>query len=360
MDQMRSRRDFLQSASLCGAALMTPHHFPITESKIKVAQIGTTHPHAAGKLSAIRNLNETFEVVGVVEEDDQRWNAIKNKDSYKGLPRITEQQVFDDSSVQFVAVESAVKELVPTAIRCLNAGKHIHLDKPAGESMKACKAMHAEADDRKLTIQMGYMLRYNPAFQLLFQIVKDGWLGEITELNAAMGKKASASLRRELSQFKGGGMFELACHLIDAMVTVLGKPDKISTHNRKTQADKDNFLDNQLAIFDFPTAIATIRCNHVDPFGFARRHFDVVGETGNFAINPLEPPKAKLSLDRDRGKFKKGTQAISLPKTTGRYDDEFRDMAKVIRAEKQLAWNSEHDLIVHECVLLGSGVGLDD
>ncbi len=354
-----SRRRFLQSASCTGAILLTPHAFPATRDRIRIGQIGTTHPHAAGKLQSIRKLTGSFEVVGVVEPNEQRWERLKSQPAYKGLVRLSEEQLLNRADVPAVAVETTVKKLVPTALRCIEAGKHIHLDKPAGESMSACRNLHAEADRRQLTIQMGYMLRYNPAFQFLFKAARNGWLGKITELNAAMGKKASDALRRELADFRGGGMFELACHLIDATVTVLGKPGKVTAHNRRLQPQKDSMLDNQLAVFDYPDAIASIRCNHADPFGFARRHFEVVGTEGHMHIGPLEPPVANLSLDRKRGNHSKGTQQLNLPKSTGRYDDEFRDLARIIRGEKKLAWNSEHDLIVHECVLRASGIEPD-
>jgi predicted dehydrogenase len=244
-------------------------------------------------------------------------------------------------------------------MKCLKADKHIHLDKPAGPSMSACRALHAEADKRRLTIQMGYMLRYNPAFQILFRMVRDGWLGRITELSAMMGKKGDDGMRKQLAEFAGGGMFELGGHIIDAMVTVLGRPDKVTAHNRRSQPEKDSFADNQMAVYDYPHAIATIRCNHLDPFGFPRRFFNVTGEMGSVFINPLEPPKMRVALDRPRGEFAKGFQDVTLPKITDRYVEEFVDLAKVVRGEKELAWDSRHDLAVHESVLLGSGMTLD-
>ena len=67
----------------------------------------------------------------------------------------------------------------------------------------------------------------------------------------------------------------------------------------------------------------------------------------------------RIALDRSRGEFKKGFQDVTLPKKTDRYLDEFIDLAKVIRGEKQLAWDSDHDLAVQEAVLLGSGMKLD-
>ncbi len=355
------RRGFLGTAAAATSSLAIPHLARAVEPpKIRIGQIGTKHAHAAGKMSSIRKLSDLYEVVGVVEPDPNRQQAMAESTTYEGLPWMTTEELLNQPNLDAVAVETEVRALVPTAQTCIEAGKHIHLDKPAGTSLSACRALHAAADERGLTIQMGYMLRYNPALQLLFQMVEDGWLGRITEISGAMGKNASDGTRQELAQYLGGGMFELACHIIDSTVTVLGKPDHVTAHNRRSYPEKDNFADNQLAVLDYPDAIATIRCNHIDPFGSPRRHFEVVGELGAFRINPLEPPKIQLSLDRPRGEFRKGIQDVILPRASGRYDDEFRDLAKIVRGEKKLAWDSSHDLAVHETVLRASGMPLEE
>lgn len=353
------RRTFLASSAVAGIATVPLVHAAVAASPIRIGQIGTKHPHASGKMSAMRSLSDLYQVVGVVEPDESRRQAMSNLDAYRGLTWMSQDELLNTPGVAAVAVETSVRELVPTGLACIQAGKHIHLDKPAGPSMSACRRLHEAAKERSLTIQMGYMLRYNPAFELLFQMVQDGWLGRITELTAAMGKLGNDSMRQELSKFSGGGMFELSCHLIDAMVTVLGKPTRVTAHNRRSYPEQDSFADNQMAVFDYPHAIASIRCNHLDPFGFPRRHFNVVGESGAFHINPLEPAEARIALDRPRGRFRRGFQDIEFEKPSGRYDDEFRDLAQVIRGEKELAWDSSHDLAVHEAVLLGSGMPVD-
>ncbi len=352
-----SRRHFLNTS---GATLFATQTLgQATNSKrIKAAQIGTKHPHAEGKFTTMLDLDDIFEVVGLCEEDNTQRERVSTRRSYQSSTWLTEDQILGDSEIKLVAVETDIDDLVPTALRCLKAGKHIHLDKPAGQKLAACKEMHHEADRRGLTIQMGYMLRYNPAFEFLFKIVKEGWLGEITEVHGHMGKKASPGLRKELSQYPGGGLFELACHLIDALITILGKPNDVRGVHVKTQGDA--FKDNQIATFQFDRALATIGSNHNDPFGGPRRQFTVVGTEGTLAIQPLEPPKVSLALTKDRGKLKRGTQQIPMPKTEGRYHGEFRDLAKIVKGEKSLGWNSEHDLIVQEALMLASGLPLDD
>ena len=323
---------------------------------IRIGQIGTTHPHASGKLAAIRKFPELFELVGVVEANDARWASVSKKAPYAGLPRLSEEQLFNSAGLQAVAVETRVADLVPTAVRCLDAGVHIHLDKPAGESLNDCKAMHALAQRKRRVIQMGYMLRYNPGFEFLYQVLEEGWLGEITEVNGMMGKYMHDAGRKELAEFAGGGMFELACHLIDQVVTVLGKPSSVTPFTRRSFPDKDSFADNQLAVLEYPKALATVRCNHIDKMGAPRRQFSVTGTEGTLEIRPLESGKIRLGLPRAQGPYKKGYQELTFPRKGGRYDGEFVDLAAVIRGEKELAWDAPHDIATHEAVLLACGM----
>lgn len=96
--------------------------------------------------------------------------------------------------------------------------------------------MREEAERRGLTVQIGYMLRYNPAFELLSRAAREGWFGEITEIDASMGKLAADAQRAALRAYPGGGIFELACHLVDAVVTLLGKPDAVHSFDKRRLA----------------------------------------------------------------------------------------------------------------------------
>ncbi len=198
------------------------------------------------------------------------------------------------------------------------------------------------------------MLRYNPAFELLFRAVREGWLGEITEIDAAMGKLADAGTRAAIGATPGGGLFELACHVIDAVVTVLGRPASVTGFSTPTR--DDGVPDNQMAVLQYPRATAVVRCNHADPFGGPRRRFNVTGTEGTFEILPLESGRVQLSLTQARGAYKKGTQTLQLDVPKGRYDREFIDLAAVVRGDKKLAWDAAHDIAVHDTVRRAAGL----
>jgi predicted dehydrogenase len=311
--------------------------------RLRIGQIGTEHAHAAGKMAAMRSLHDLWEVVGVA-----------GPKGYGGIKTMTVEELLAVPELKAVAVETTLEASCPMALRCIEAGKHVHLDKPGAVDHAEFKAMRLAAEQKGLTVQMGYMLRYNPAFELLFQAVRDGWLGEITEIDAAMGKLADPGTRKKIGELAGGGMYELGCHVIDAVLTILGKPSAVSAFS--TPAGKDGVKDNQMAVLQYPKATAVIRCNHADPFGGPRRRFNVTGTEGTMEIVPLESGKVNLSLTQARGSYKKGTQTIQLNVPKGRYDLEFVDLAKIVRGEKKLAWDAAHDIAVHETVLRAAGI----
>jgi predicted dehydrogenase len=345
-----NRRTFLSTTT---AAALTAISRADEPAKIRIAQIGTAHSHAAGKMDTLRALGEIYDVAAVAEPVEKlRTSAEKNK-TYAGLRWTSEDDILADRSISAVVVESTLADSPRAALAAIRAGKHVHLDKPGAAEHATFRELRTEAEQRGVTVQMGYMLRYNPAFELLFQAAKEGWLGDITEVHASMGKLAPPAQLAVLREFPGGGMFELGCHLVDAVVTLLGKPAAVHAFGKSVQADGQ--LDNQLAVLEYAKCTATIRCNHADPFGGPRRLFSVAGTKGAMEIAPLESGKCTLRLSEPRGAYARGENALSLKVPAGRYDGDFRDLSQVIRGTKKLAWNAAHDIAVHETALRAAG-----
>lgn len=349
------RRTFLaSSATAVLAAASESSANTVNADKIKVGQIGTKHAHASGKMAAFRKFPDLFEVVGVVEPDDSQRQRVAASTTYAGLTWMSEQQLLNTAGLQAVAVETEIDDLLRVAELCIAAGKHIHLDKPAGTSLTHFRKICAAADAQDLVIQMGYMFRSNAAFRFLFHAVRSGWLGDVFLVHCEMSKKVNDATRVQLARYKGGSLFELGCHLIDAVVTVLGPPAKVNAFNRNTRPDHDNLMDNCLAVFEYPTATATVRSSVSEVEGFRRRQFHVCGTRGTISIQPLEPYRLQLTLESDTADYKRGTHEIELPASTGRYDGDFQHLAKVIRGQEPPEYDTAHDLAVQQAVLEAS------
>ena len=352
MNALTSRRHFLKSATAIPVLVdsLTAAAEPVV-ARVRVAQIGTQHGHAAGKMEALRRLSAIFEVVGLAGADANPGPA------YEGTQRMEPSALLALLNLEAVVVETDFADACATAHRCIKSGKHVHLDKPGALQHGEFKAMRTDAEQRGLTFQMGYMLRANPGLQLLMRAVRENWLGKITEIDATIGKQLEPAARRKLSVLPGGGMFELGCHLIDIICCLMGKPAAV--HAFSKPAGDDGFKDNQIAVLEYPGTVATVRCNMADPFGFPRRRLAVTGTKGSMEVMPLETGRITARLSEPHGDYPKGEQQITVAVPAGRYDDELTAFAAAIRGRQMLPWNAAHDIAVHETVLRAAGVEPD-
>ena len=281
-------------------------------AKIKYGQVGVGHPHAS-KISAYRESDE-WDVVGVVEPDDQLRAKAQQQDAYRDVNWMTFEELLNVPDLQVVGVETKVAGLLDVAEQCIAADKHIHLDKPAGNDLALYRRILDEAARKHLAVQMGYMYRYNPGVVMLRDFFSRGWMGQPFELHAVMSKKMDASARQGMLQYIGGTMFDLGGHLIDLVVGFLGEPVKVHPFVQHSSPIDDGLRDNTLAVFEYPQATATIRTSLNEVEGFARRHLTLCGTEGTFHMQPLDDPEAKVAFSQPHGKYQKGYQDVTLPK----------------------------------------------
>lgn len=355
------RNCLLGGLSTFAAAVLAPGSTAADDGaarrRLRVGQIGTTHGHAT-KLEVYR-ASADWEVVGLVEPDEALAAAAARKPAFQGVPLLTRDELFRIEGLDAVLVETKPGASLEHAAAAIARGLHVHLDKPAGDSLPALRRILDEAGRKGLVVQLGYMYRYNPAILLLQEFLEKGWLGEVFEIDAVMGKVVDPEGRKGFAAFPGGMMFELGCHLVDLVVRILGRPETVTGHLRHAlDAADDTLADNTLAVLEWPKAIATIRSSALEVEGFGRRHLTVCGTAGTFHVQPLDDPKVTVSLDRPRGDLPRGTTEIPQPPFT-RYIADAADMAAVVRGERRSRFSAEHDLAVQETVLRASGMPLD-
>lgn len=353
----QTRRRFLQLAGTVAASnLAATRAGDLSKQRIRIGQIGVGHAHA-NKLAVYRE-SPDYEVVGLVEPDEELRRAASTQAPYRDLPWITREQLLNTPGLQAVLVETRVRDLLDNAEACVNAGMHVHIDKPAGESLPQFRRILENAERRMLLVQMGYMYRYNPAVVLLRELLSKGWLGDVFEVHAVMSKVVDPESRKRNAEYAGGMMFELGCHITDLVIGILGKPGAVTSFAQHVSPFTDGLLDNMLAVLTYPKAIASIKTSAVEVNGGDRRHLVVCGTAGTFHIQPLDNPSARLTLDAPRGDYKRGYQDVTFPRYA-RYVDDAADMARIIRGEKESDFGYAHDLTVQETLLRACGVKVE-
>lgn len=313
-------------------------------------------------MRVLRKLSADYQVVGVVEADPE-WRRRRGGDpAYAGLTWLGEEELLAMPDLPAVAVETDVPDLVPTALRCIRAGKHVHMDKPGCESMPEFRRLFAEAAERGLCIHFGYMYRNNPAIRFCIDAVRKGWLGRVFEIDAVMSRLDGPEYRAWLEQFPGGAMYIFGGHLLDIVLTMMGSPERVAPFQRRTRPERDRLNDNGMAVLVYPHATAVVRTAVVEFDGFNRRHLAVCGDEGTIEIRPIEPvdqapvpPRLTLNLAQPRGGHPAGRSEVEFPVMDGRYDDQLREFAAIVRGEIANPWPPEHELELHGILLQACG-----
>ncbi len=320
--------------------------------KIRIGQIGIGHNHGSGKMAAFRKFPDLFEVVGV-SESDPAWRKERGAlPCYQGLPFMSEDELIEQCDA--IVIETDVWRMLQTAKKCVAAGKHIHMDKPANGSYEDYKAVLGAAKEKELVFQLGYMYRYNPAIIKCMEAIKSGELGEILTINAEMNTAHSAEYRLWLKRFKGGIMYILGSHLIDLIVYILGEPKNIVSFLKRTELDRIDVEDHNFAVLEYDKAIARVTANSFQINGWGQRQFVVSGTKGTMEIKPIELTAhmtlANLNISTNSyADMHKDVEVADVP-THVRYDEMVKDFYAYAVKEKENPFSYEHELLVHRVI----------
>jgi predicted dehydrogenase len=353
-----NRRQFVWGGATSLAGSQAPRR------RIRIGFLGGGHGHGAGKV-ALANKSPDWEVVGIYEPDP----AVMARFKRMGVPALSRSQILEDPSIEVVGVEGWVWDLASSAKAALEAGKHVHVDKPPAANMADMRAMLDLAARRNRLLQVGYMWRYNPAVNRALEAARAGWLGDIFQVRGLINTTIDAAERRKLARFKGGQMFELAGHIIDPIVRLMGRPEKVTPYLRHDyHALDDGLADNTMAVLEWRGAIGTATTAsmaHQQPRGGGNaatlpyRALEFYGTEGAAVVRPIEEPGTfaatlRIDLHAAAGPYQAGPQTQSFPYS--RYVEDWVDLADAVRGGRKLRITPEEDLLVEETLLRASGM----
>jgi predicted dehydrogenase len=317
--------------------------------KIRIGFLGLAHSHARDKVEIART-SPDWELAGVWEPDAK----VRAPYEKLGVRVAGRDQLLADASIQVIAVESEVKPHAELGRLALEAGKHVHLEKPPSDNMADMRRLVDLARSRKLLLQMGYMWRHHPGINAVLEAGRKGWLGDIFLVRGTMNTLIGPDRRPEWALFHGGQMFEQGCHLIDPMIRLMGRPLRIAPFLRHHAPYPDNLADNTVAVFEFPRALGVITSSVLHPSATAHRAFEVFGSNGSAVLRPIEQTGTLLvDLARAAGPYRAGPQTIAYPQFR-RYTGDFEELAACVRGGRPLSVSLDEDLEVHEAVLRAS------
>ena len=327
--------------------------------KIKIAQIGVnTNSHSNEIFGSLKKQSDIFEIVGYVLPENERQRLsqkVKELEEYKEL---TLEEILSNPEIEAVAIETDEIYLTKYALMSAKAGKHIHMEKPGGLSLAYFEKLVSVMEKTGKVFHIGYMYRYNPYVKELLTKIANGELGEIISVEAQMNCFHSSEVRRWLQNFPGGMMFFLGCHLVDLVLQIQGKPERIIPLSKSTGIDDVMAKDYGMAIFEYKNGVSFVKTNAYEFGGFLRRQLVVTGTKGTVELKPLEvcidgvqyTDKTEC-YDSDWHK----PRDITSSELHNRYDNMMSSFAAMVRGEKQNPYTLDYELQLYRTVLEACG-----
>ncbi len=322
---------------------------------IRMAQYGTGHGHAAGKLQSMLT-DPGVECAGVYEPDETRRAALAQAGGpYEGIHWFDRaEDMLGDPGIAAIASEGRNDESLAQTEEIVRAGKHVWYDKPAGDDWPAWQRVAAMAGKAGLQVQMGYMFRYHDGFCRIADWSRSGTLGNVFSIRAHMSTNVPVSSREVISRHRGGIFYDLAGHMLDQVVWILGRPSRVTAFLRNETGEVPAFTDNGLGVFEYEHAMATVDIAAMEPSPPARR-FEVYGTEGSaILLEPFEPgTEIRLVLAEARNGYPEGESRVAVNGRSRQalYDLELASFLKTISGEQPPDRPLSHELLVQETLL---------
>ena len=324
-----------------------------------MAQYGISHDHAHDKARVLQR-SDDVEFAGVFEPSAEKIELLGGHEAYAGAHWFSsKEEMLEDESIVGIAVEGEIFDNLGFAREVLVHGKHVWLDKPAGDDLAAFREVVDIARERKLNVQLSYMWRYHPGFRFILDWATSGKLGAIFSVRGRLSAWPGSEDRWKLWESPGvragGIMFIMGGHLIDIIVSILGRPQKVSRFQRHDADDPPWYYNNTAAIFEYPQAMAAVESAHMEVSSKESRRLEVHGTRGSVIMEPFEPPALRLCLDEDRDGYAEGWQTVELASST-RYHPGLAALVASIRGERPPDRTLDHELVVQETLLRAIGL----
>jgi predicted dehydrogenase len=233
---------------------------------INISQIGIGYwgPNLLRNLVA----NKSCEVKKVVDLSEERREFVRRL-----YPSITVsdkvEDIIVDKNIDAVIIATPVATHFDLAMQCLEAGKHVLVEKPMATTVDEVQQIGKLANKKGLVAMVGHTFLYNSAVHYVKTLIESGDLGDIRYIY---------SQRVNLGRIRNDvdALWNLAPHDISIIQYWLGNPDPVSV-NRQGMAYVQKEIDDVVFLnITYPKGVlVNIHVSWLDPHKI--RRMTVVG-----------------------------------------------------------------------------------
>lgn len=269
---------------------------------IVTAFLGISHPHSSARFRSVSQVPGAV-LKGAWDEDPSVLAAFCEQ---VGATPLSEADVLDAPDGEAVFIHSKSKDMAALACRAIDAGKHVHVEKPGGAVADDLRRLTRSAEASGRVVRVGYNFHVSPALERARELIAGGAIGRLSIARGHGACSTAEHLSKHLNQpaDMGGGLWVIGCHVLHLMVDLMGDPREVRATvakyaawsgdtSREDVASLTMLYDHHLATFDFSV--------HENSEWFESSQVDVYGDAGMLSFGVLPGRIDALVLNPAQG-----------------------------------------------------------
>lgn len=330
-------------------------HAVIVEGrKVRYAVVGIGWISQTAFLPGVEHTGNS-EVVAFVSGHEEK--AAKVGEKY-GVSALFSYEDYDDllasGSIDAVYLATPNWDHVDLAVRTLDAGIHLLLEKPMAVSVEQCERMMAAAERSGAKFMIAYRLHHQPGALRAFEVAHSGELGTLRYFNSSFSQPVNFQNHRAKNGYWAGPVPDMGPYPINTVRNLFAaEPVEVSAMGVRTDPERFRDFDDQVAVnLKFPgERLATMLLSYS---GADLDDFRIVGTLGDLYSSPAFGMNTAVRHVSTIGKRK---SEESFPKTD-QFGGELQYFSKCIIEDRDPEANGEEGLLdirviaAVECALL--------
>ena len=192
-------------------------------SRVRLALVGCGGMSRA-HLRRFHVLSDRLELAAAVDVDPAKAAAVA--ELMPGVRTAADyREVLDD--VDAVLLVLPHHEHHPVGLACLQAGKHVLLEKPMAIGEAACLELIDASRAAGRVLMIAYCMRFHPLVSGMKQLIDDGAAGDVFQVSIwteQLTRYHEGHWALKAATLGGGQFFSHGCHYVDILLWYLGRP----------------------------------------------------------------------------------------------------------------------------------------
>jgi xylose dehydrogenase (NAD/NADP) len=270
------------------------------------------------------------DVIAVASRDEERARSYADE---HGLERSygSYEALLADPDVEAVYISLPNRLHAEWALRALDAGKHVLVEKPFSRHADQVEEAFDRADAAGLILSEGFMWRHHPQTGRVTELIDSGAIGRVRVVRTGFAFDLATERGTGDTRFDpdldGGALMDVGCYCISGLRLVAGEPERARGEQTVGPSGVDVVFTGALAFAD--EVLGHFDCAFVGP---RRAALEIVGdEAAIFVPDPFTPTKPGIELRRP------GAEPEAIPvEPANSYRFELENVSAAIRGEAPL------------------------